>query len=228
MSALIRKHIDFSPVDRLEQMISELEQSGRPVKVLDIGSGGATYWKRLVEKFGAGLHLTLLDPMKPSNLDELRKVGKVDYRSGFAPQDLASFQDGSFDIVLAFDVIEHLTKSDGYLLLYGMSRLSNGYSIVFTPTGFRWQPPSENNPWNAHISGWTPTELSKLGWRSQRGHAGLRMFFQDYGIVRYSNLLFRLLAGVSALLVRYLPWCAFAFSAIKSRSNTEPHHHCGV
>jgi hypothetical protein len=111
----------------------------------------------------------------------------VNRKLGIVPADLNIIPTDSFDFVLAIDLIEHLTKDQGYLLLYEIDRISKGSSGLLTPNGFAWQPPSENNSYNAHISGWSHKEFNQLGWKINRGQIGFRKLYGPYAIQKYKG-----------------------------------------
>ena len=185
------------------------------------------YWHEVLKKFPGAIALDLLDPAAPESLRTLMAEGEVRHIPAIAPQGLSKIPADSYDIVVAFDLIEHMTKSEGYLFLYEVDRITSGISIIFTPYGFVWQPPSENNPFNAHISGWTPNELHRLGYREVRGHTGFRYLIGAYGAAKWQGLAGRL-SHATAYLVRYLPELAFAFSAIKRHEPWRANRHEGV
>lgn len=221
--------IEFGPADVLDKMISKKLTSTESVQVLDIGSGGAAYWSRLLKKYGAGIQVTLMDPVAPERLSLLQQNGQVTHIGGFAPQDLSGFRDQTFDIVVAIDLIEHLEKSNGFLLLYELDRLCRWQSLIFTPNGLVPQPPSKNNKFNAHISGWTPAELARFGWVRQRGHTGFKRFFGGYGAPLPHTWFGQWAARSTALAVRWFPRFAFSFSARKQHSGISyDHYHDGV
>ena len=230
------KLVEYGPADRLLQIVAR-EISSRskephatmgPLKIIDIGSGGAAYWEQILTKFGSAIDLTLVDPKRPANLSDLMRLSTVRHVSGVAPTGLTELAADSFDICTAFDLIEHLRKEDGYHLLYEIDRVTKGQSIVFTPNGFVWQAPSSNNPFNAHISGWTPRELRDLGWGKSRGHTGLRVLFGPYGLPKSRVWAMAKVASLTALLVRILPAIAFSFSAVKTHGSFEETIHNGL
>ena len=228
MPALIDA-IEFGPADVLDKMILEGLAFTETVRVLDIGSGGAAYWSRLLKKYGARLSVTLMDPVAPERLGLLQQSGQVTYLGGFAPQDLSGFPDQTFEIVVAIDLIEHLEKSNGFLLLYEIDRLCRGQSLIFTPNGLVPQPPSNNNKFNAHIAGWAPAELARFGWVRQRGHTGVKWLFGRYGAPLARTWFGQWAARSTALAVRWFPRFAFSFSARKQHSGLlSDHHHDGV
>jgi hypothetical protein len=85
------------------------------------------------------------------------------------------------------DVLEHLAGSKSCLLLYEMMCLSKAKVSIYTPNGFLWQPPSENNSFNAHVSGWSIRQLKEFGFTDFYGYAGLRWFFLGGGQIRCLN-----------------------------------------
>ena len=223
--------IEFGPADVLGSIIRDFRierKKDTVLRILDIGSGGAKYWEKICSTEKTALDLVLFDPNRPKNLETLSKFSNVTHFPGEAPDDLSEFQSDDFDIVVAFDLIEHLSKENGYILAYEIDRLCRWTSLVFTPNGFVWQPPSANNKFNAHISGWTPGELRSLGWKPSFGHTGFKWLFKSYGLPAYNRRVSRTLSYASALLVRKIPRIAFSFSAIKKHSPTVEFHQEGI
>jgi SAM-dependent methyltransferase len=76
------------------------------------------------------------------------------------------FKPKSFDGVLALEVLEHLTKGEGYeLLLKKMENIAKKKIIITTPNGFVPHEEHDANIFQLHKSGWTVDELKKLGFR---------------------------------------------------------------
>lgn len=75
------------------------------------------------------------------------------------------FAQGSFDCVLASDVIEHVTKEDGLALIKKMEYVAKHKVIIFTPRGFIPQDEHDGNPWQMHKSGWEVKEMEDFGYR---------------------------------------------------------------
>lgn len=200
---------------------------GKNLKILDCGSGNGNMWTvgKLKEFVEANAHLvsiSLLDAASPET-----KLGPEIFRHvvGILPQALSAIPDDTFDVVLAFDVIEHLEKHNGYLLLYEMDRVGRDSQIIFTPTGFLWQPPSRNNAHNAHISGWNPKELRSLGWRDHTGLMGFKWLMAPYGATKFSSsskiasVVIQQVMKVSQVSARLLPSLAHSFFAVKRTKN---------
>jgi hypothetical protein len=222
---LFRKLSIVLPVSRfnvLENEIQRLAIHAKYISILDLGAGSASYWNQVLSKFpNIEFNLVLMDAVP--NLSSASMLNNVRQTrlQGEIPIDLSIVPDNSYDIVVAFDLIEHLPKDKGYLLLYEIDRIAGQTSVIFTPNGFVWQPPSLNNPFNAHISGWTPRELKKLGWNRIKGHTGFRSFQGPYGLSK-DWVKGEVLLEVSALL-KVLTWkfagSAFAFTATKRSKN---------
>lgn len=127
-----------------------------------------------LKRTGINLEVTLFDAMSDSFVQGAQTEKLFFVRiSGVAPLDLRNFDSHDFDLVTAFDVIEHLPKDQGYHLLYELNRLSS-VSVIRCPNGFVWQPPFEYNPFQAHVSGCSASELKRLGWQKQYGESGLK------------------------------------------------------
>ncbi|RKZ45647.1 MAG: SAM-dependent methyltransferase [Candidatus Parabeggiatoa sp. nov. 3] len=74
------------------------------------------------------------------------------------------FGENQFDVCVAFDVIEHLTKEDGLKLLADMEKMASKRVIIFTPNGFLPNQSVEKGDFQEHLSGWDVDEMRKLGY----------------------------------------------------------------
>ena len=211
---IIRKELD---------LLSKEIAPNQAIRVLDIGAGPASYWneKVLIEFFQKRkVEITLFDATEDSGLQSPSALIQVSKVVGIAPRDLEFFQDSEFDLVIALDLIEHLSKENGYLLLYQLDRLASNSSLVFTPNGFIWQPPSLNNPFNAHISAWKPKELRKLGWKKQYGNIGFSIFIGPYGLLKFNSRVLYIANILMLPIVRIFPFLGFSFTAVKRQKNS--------
>lgn len=75
---------------------------------------------------------------------------------------LRLFGPGSFDLVHAGDIIEHMTESDGRTLAEEMKRVARRVAVIVTPVEVLEQGKTWGNPHEAHISQWTTGSLP--GW----------------------------------------------------------------
>jgi hypothetical protein len=200
---------------------------GQHLRILDCGSGSGNMWSNgelgnFVEANSNYVSISLLDAVTPDSKLQPEIFTQI---VGVLPQAMSSIPDNAFDVVTAFDVIEHLDRSNGYLLLYEMDRVGRDFQAIYTPTGFLWQPPSRNNPHNAHVSGWHPKELKFLGWKSQTGLMGFKWLMAPYGAQKFSGTskIATALIGngmkLSQVLARPFPSLAHSFFATKYIKN---------
>jgi 2-polyprenyl-3-methyl-5-hydroxy-6-metoxy-1,4-benzoquinol methylase len=204
--------------DGVRKCIDHLCGQGVTVKILDIGGGGGKLWEGLK---CSCLHLTIIDPWVPDSRDK----DVADFRIEETFQNSSSrLNDDVFDLVLAMDVLEHLPSEQGYLLLYEMIRLSKGQVAIYTPNGFVWQPPSKNNQFNAHVSGWSVKDLKAFGFTSFKGHVGHRALWGAYSEPKYAfTSKSMVVASVFGnLIINLLPSQAHAFSAWVSSDKFPP------
>jgi ubiquinone/menaquinone biosynthesis C-methylase UbiE len=87
----------------------------------------------------------------------------------------------SCNIVLASQVIEHLTKNEGLNLMKDLERVSKEAIIITVPVGQNSkQHLEDNNPWQTHRSAWYPDEFKARGFKVY-GYAGARFLFRERG-----------------------------------------------
>jgi len=79
------------------------------------------------------------------------------------------FKRECFEVVLASEILEHLEKWEGALLLKEIERLSTKALILTTPRYVRKRggllTPEGFNPYERHVSGWSIKELRCRGYR---------------------------------------------------------------
>lgn len=83
------------------------------------------------------------------------------------------FKDGSFEVILCTEVLEHLDKEKGLKLLKDMENIASKMIILTTPVGFRCNAPlkidtcshDDTNPYQQHRAGWQDSELRDFGYR---------------------------------------------------------------
>lgn len=133
-------------------------------EVLDLGcgvmpaTGGRLACKRHVGVDSFEQYLEVVGP--PTVLGRLPHVTQV-------------FADGSFDVVLMLDVIEHLGLNHAHALLNEAERIARREVIIFTPDGFVPQSGYAawgmgDNPDQAHRCGFTFDELTGMGYDCTR------------------------------------------------------------
>jgi hypothetical protein len=138
------------------------------------------------------------------------------------------FKKASFDTVLCLNVIEHLTKKDGLVLLKQIDYVASKGIVLSTPVNFRKQFKEfiSKNPFQEHKSGWTVHELKELGFSGFRGQ-GFFMYDRLRGDVGSELLLVRkILATVVSYLVSPLSYYHLdvAYSMICFRNKVRDEH----
>ena len=148
-------------VPRLVWKLLRLSQA----RLLDIGGGsgivGVPNWPSLFE-----LHVLDIFPYE-------RPPECATFHCGSGLDAERLFGAKTFDIVQMFEVIEHVEKADGGLLLDVAERVARKLVIGSTPYGFCEQDPEKVpgeawaiNPHQKHVSGWLPDEFESRGYRT--------------------------------------------------------------
>ncbi len=172
VSALLRREIDAS------------------WSILDIGSGRNPSVAALSKKgwcVGIDHYLPYIKTEKNKDVHDANILGDVR---------ALPFKDNSFDCAVATEIIEHLRKEDGFIMLSEMERVSRQKIILTTPNGFLpTLPGPDDNPDEAHISGWEVEELRSLGfeiygfngpkglWKLKEGRSTLKAIPEEMPIV---------------------------------------------
>lgn len=74
------------------------------------------------------------------------------------------FKEGSFEVVIACEVLEHMPKQEGISFLYELERVTRGLLIITTPLGFMFQDAINDNQFEKHVSAWQPDDFKKRGY----------------------------------------------------------------
>lgn len=181
--------------------------------VLDLGCGDESPIQGVSTLFSVGVEL-----FEPS----LEESKKKKIHSQYIKADIRKieFKKNSFDAVLALDLIEHLSKEEGYELISKMEKWAKKKVIFFTPNGFLWQNGSDNNIWQTHKSGWNTEEFKKLGfkvygvrgWRRLRGYKA-EMKFKP-------KLIWIIISDLTQKVIYRFPKYAFQLFCVKTLRNS--------
>lgn len=74
------------------------------------------------------------------------------------------FSHYSFDLVTAFDVIEHQTKENGYKMIEMVEKMTCGRIVFGTPYG-EVGVGVDLNEHQTHLSGWWPVNFTRCGYK---------------------------------------------------------------
>ncbi len=89
------------------------------------------------------------------------------------------FSEKSFDAVALLDVLEHLPKDKGMMLLNKIEKIARRKVIIFTPNGFLPQDHVDENPYMDHCSGWSVKEFKDRGYKVY-GVRGFKSMYHDH------------------------------------------------
>ncbi|MDB6130605.1 MAG: Methyltransferase type 11 [Verrucomicrobiales bacterium] len=166
----------------------------RASSVLDVGCGSTSMVPLLgVDKL-VGIDGYEPDVQKARTMKTHQEIVVGDVRKldqFFAP--------GTFDYAIASDVIEHLPKEDGLLLISQMEKVTTKGIIIFTPNGYLPQNNKERGDLQEHLSGWYVPEMQKMGFQvvGMFGPKGLR---GEYHRLKYPP---KVLSGLLSLFLQF-------------------------
>lgn len=150
--------------------------------LLDLGSGSGEVWGGHVPISVA--RRTAVDLHQPSLERGLESGVYTHSVLSDVLNFLRSQASQSHDVVLAISVIEHLPHEKGVELAREMQRVAKHLAIIFTPNGFLPQPPTPDNPFQEHLSGWDASSLRSLGYEFAGGFSGLKFLRTSLGLPR--------------------------------------------
>jgi len=167
----------FSQSSQISTIISYIEQLN-PMSILDVGTGMGQYGF-LARNNLENVNLFLVDGAHASQRPKsdwrvridgieafptyLTPVHTYTYNqiiTGDALDLLPDIDDNTYDFVLAVDILEHFTKTDGLKFLDELKRVAKQAVLVSTPKEFHSQE-IEANPYENHRSHWTSEELRR-------------------------------------------------------------------
>lgn len=182
--------------------------------LLDIGCGFNPAMKQLTSRMD---HSVGLDVFQPS----IDKAKVENTHHEFVLEDVKTYlekmPDNSFDLVIALDLIEHLTREDGFWLIAQMERLARKKIVIFTPNGFVPQTPYDNNPFQEHISGWEIPEMEERGYKIF-GFGGYQKLRGERFQIKFKPRIFwKYLAFGTQLFTHKAPKYAYSILCVKSK-----------
>ena len=209
MKSLLKNlfHIFFpSYFYELKKVLSNCES------LLDVGCGSFSP----IASFSKSFYSVGVDAFVPS-IEKSRKLGIHNKYYNIDVLDIGKkFKENSFDCVLASDLIEHLSKEDGFKLIEMMEKIAKKKVVIFTPNGFLPQGEYNNNPWQVHKSGWSVEEMRRRGYKVI-GINGWKPLRGERARIKYKPKLFWLIFSILTIpLVRNHPTKAFQILCVKT------------
>jgi predicted TPR repeat methyltransferase len=180
--------------------------------LLDVGCGASSPIEHLQRRIPHAVGVDLFEPWLAKSKE--RHVHDQ-YVTGDVLKLDELFEPRSFDCVLAADLLEHLTETDGLRLLGLMEKVASKKVIIFTPNGFIEQHESDGNPFQVHRSGWTAKQMQAMGYEVI-GLKGWRPLRGEYAQARWRPRVFwGRMSLLSQPLVTSRPNLAFAILCVK-------------
>lgn len=137
-------------------------------RVLDVGAGRGSWGYHI--KAGLGKKISMLAIEKwPDNCDIIEATGLYTHVINDDALNLADYYGvNTVDVVLASQVLEHLTRNQGLKLIKIMKSIASRLVIITTPLGFMDVTAENNpNPFERHLSGWTEADFQVLGFLTE-------------------------------------------------------------
>jgi len=179
--------------------------------VLDLGCGDNSLIQYYNIPFSVGVEI--FEPY-------LQKSKKRSIHNQYIKLDIRKieFKPKSFNVVLCGEVLEHLTKEDGYRLIKKMKKWAKNKIVITTPNGYLWQDGYDGNLLQEHRSGWSVKELEKLGFKIH-GMNGWKKLRGYKGAVKYKpGFLWRRFSDLTQKITYHYPKLAFQLIAVKKIS----------
>jgi len=193
--------------------------------ILDLGCGDGRVMLRL-KRQKSDLYAIGIDIFAPY----LKKAKARKSHDGFIRGDIRALPlcYKSFDVVLCREVIEHLDKKDGLILLNELARIARKQIIITTPIGWL-KTHSEENSYQIHRSEWSPEEFQDRNYHVYG--SGIRGLFGEKGLQHMlplflRNIVPKFLEIVTTPFSFYLPKFGGRLICIKDirRSNHEKNY----
>lgn len=207
-SAMIRNdfRLDMPHEEYARLMLQKIGAFKRPGRLLDIGCGPGVFLAEARRRGwqGCGVELT------EGNFRYATEILRLDVRKGTIEE--AGFQDGSFDVITMWDVIEHIPDPSGVLAKIRRLLKDDGLLCIETPNagsiyrkilGKRWIGFAEPSHIFAFDRKTLAALLEKTGFQTARIETANVNFFSAEGIRRFRlhgylynlKLILRKLAG---------------------------------
>jgi len=183
--------------------------------ILDLGCGWNSPVRHCDAPFKVGVEL--FDPY----LEEAKK-NKIHNQYIKADVTEVEFKPRSFDAVVMADVLEHLTKEDGYKLLKKMEIWAKKKIIILTPNEFIENDLFNGNRLQEHRSGWSVDELKKAGFKV-RGCNGWKPLKGKATLLKYKPWIFwETISRLSQEITYFFPKLAWHLYAVKELDPKNP------
>jgi SAM-dependent methyltransferase len=180
IGSLTRKLRPYLPFTVLNVVWFGLDKNSRSILDVGCGKGEPMDFFNRTRNF----HVVGADIFKPSiKLSKSRKI-----HDDYVVCDVRAlpFKQGSFEIVIMLEVLEHLGKNEGEPLIRSLEKIAIKQVIITTPVGRYPQFNVDENLYWEHKWIWSPSDLRALGYtvkgvglRNMGGQEGLYSRFPE-------------------------------------------------
>ncbi len=204
--------------------VEELKRETKGCKsILDVGCGvdsPVQYLPRDIYHVGVDIYAPAIEASKQRGIHN-------EYHEISVDKIEEQFGENSFDCALASDVIEHVTKEQGLVMMEKMERVAKHKIIIFTPRGFIPQDEHDGNPWQVHRSGWEVAEMQKYGYQVI-GVSGMKWVWNIKFLWRkrddaniFVRIIRKILVDFTQLYARNHPEYAYQIMCVKTKNNAK-------
>jgi SAM-dependent methyltransferase len=192
----------------------ELKKAFKGCKtILDVGCGRTS----LLRLFPKEIYRVGVEGFQPYIEESKSKGFHNEYHRVDVMEIGDHFPENSFDCVYAGDVIEHLEKEKGLILIKMMEKIAKKKVIIYTPNGFLPQDSRDSNDLQIHKSGWTVSEMEEMGF-NVIGTSGWKFFRgNNTGIRFYPKFLWRVVSDITQFYTRNNPIHAKQILCVKDQ-----------
>jgi ubiquinone/menaquinone biosynthesis C-methylase UbiE len=153
----------MSHLYELESFVMRLIPKDRKFSVIDVGCGKGI-WGYLLRALRENVVYLCGVDITPSYLQFIKERNVYDdlilCDSVFLP-----FRDGSFDLVLLSEVLEHLEKKQAYVMLKQLESIARQLILITVPQGLVKQEAIGGISAEKHRSAWYANDFKKLGYK---------------------------------------------------------------
>lgn len=186
--------------------------------ILDLGCGydsPLTYMKGSYDTTGVDIY-------KEALVESKKKGTHTRYKQYDIRMIKRAYPKKTFDAVVLFDVIEHLTRAEGEALLKDIKTMATKTIVILTPNGYTDQDAYDGNPYQKHKSGWTLQDFRSRAYRVY-GMRGLQWIRGTTTRIRFKpDVLWGGIAFLSHFVCHYFPHVSYQLLAVKTVSNKHP------
>lgn len=136
-----REKLYIDRVEYLEKFLkSSFKRKKQKLKILEIGAGNGELIDILLNNFDDYIETIVVIEPQPLEL----KNNKIVYVQGILDDDTSKEFIDSFDMVLAFEVLEHILYPNNFLSLINSVLIKNGLFVLSTPNGWSIETQLQN------------------------------------------------------------------------------------